>query len=72
MQAACGGLLHAIDLFDLSRNVRLSSYATHWIRSFCSDLASWERDVIYVPYDAGKRHKELSGLKHRLQEELDR
>ena len=72
LQAACGGLLHAIDVFDPSRGVRLGSYATHWIRSFCSALAGLERDVIYVPYDAAKRHKDLSDITSRLQNVLRR
>ncbi len=59
--------MHAIGLFDPSRGVRLGSYATHWIRSFCSELAGLERDVIYVPYDAAKRHKDLTNIRERLQ-----
>ena len=72
LQAACGGLMHAIGLFDPSRGVRLGSYATHWIRSFCSELAGWERDVIYVPYDAAKRYKDLFNIRERLQFALRR
>ena len=64
--------MHAIGLFDPSRGVRLGSYATHWIRCFCSELAGLERDVIYVPYDAAKRYKELSHIKERLRRRLRR
>ena len=64
--------MHAIELFDPSRGVRLGSYATHWIRSFCSELAGLERGVIYVPYDAAKRYKDLSHIRERLQYGLRR
>lgn len=64
--------MKAIDHFDPTIGVKLSSYAIFWLRASCSDLAAAERDVIYVPYEAAKRYNEICRARDKLQEALKR
>lgn len=43
------GLIHAIDVFDLRRNVRLSTYATFWIRQQILAEIEAKTHVIRIP-----------------------
>lgn len=43
------GLFRAVDLFDESREVRFSTYATYWIRQFISNAVK-QRRVVHVPF----------------------
>ena len=43
------GLIHAIDKFDLSKGVRLSTYATWWIRQYIGKALSNQSRIIRIP-----------------------
>ena len=64
--------MEAIERFDPNKGTKFSTYAVHWIRCFCSEMAAAERDVIYVPYEAAQRREELTHAQSTLKTALDR
>ena len=71
-QASCWGLMEAVERFDPAKGTKFGTYAVHWIRCKCSEVAAAERDVIYVPYEAAQRRAEVSNAQSALKTALDR
>ncbi len=46
--AGCEAIYRALDKFDLSKNMRFSTYATPWIKQFIR-RASFDIDALYLP-----------------------
>ena len=72
LQASCWGLMEAVERFDPSKGTKFGTYAVHWIRCKCSEVAAAERDVIYVPYEAAQRRAEVASAQSALKTALDR
>ncbi len=66
------GLIKAIDKFDLSKNVRLSTYATWWIRQAVTRALSDQDRMIRVPVHQVELHTKLRKLTGALVQELGR
>ena len=64
--------MEAIERFDPDKGTKFSTYAVHWIRCYCSELAAAERDVIYVPCEAAQRRGELVHAQSTLKAALSR
>ena len=71
-QASCWGLMEAVERFDPTKGTKFGTYAVHWIRCKCSEVAAAERDVIYVPYEAAHRRAEVANAQSALKTALDR
>ena len=71
-QASCWGLMEAVERFDPTKGTKFGTYAVHWIRCKCSEVAAAERDVIYVPYEAAQRRAEVANAQSALKTALDR
>ncbi len=66
--------MHGINLFNPfnSKETKLGSYASIWIKSRIQKLIKDEKHVIHMPYMAEQRYKELADLYFRLHERLNR
>jgi RNA polymerase sigma factor (sigma-70 family) len=51
-QEAVIGLLRAIEMFDVGRNLKFSTYAVHWIKQRIRSYASDHRSVVRLPRHA--------------------
>lgn len=66
------GLMKAIERFDPDRGVRLSTYATWWIRQTISRAAGDVGRTIRLPINQGQRWGKLRRISERLAQELGR
>ena len=66
------GLIHAVDRFDPARGVRLSTYATWWIRQSIARAAGDRGRTIRLPINQGQRWGRLRRVSERLAQELGR
>ncbi|MBN1679871.1 MAG: sigma-70 family RNA polymerase sigma factor [Anaerolineae bacterium] len=66
------GLMKAVDRFDPSRGVRLSTYATWWIRQSIARAAGDRGRTIRLPINQGQRWGRLRRVSERLAQELGR
>ncbi|GAB4415382.1 MAG: sigma-70 family RNA polymerase sigma factor [Anaerolineae bacterium] len=66
------GLMKAVDRFDPSRGVRLSTYATWWIRQAIARAAGDRGRTIRLPINQGQRWGRLRRMSERLAQELGR
>ena len=66
------GLMKAVDRFDPSRGVRLSTYATWWIRQSIARAAGDRGRTIRLPINQGQRWGRLRRLSEKLAQELGR
>jgi RNA polymerase primary sigma factor len=66
------GLMKAVDRFDPSRGVRLSTYATWWIRQSIARAAGDRGRTIRLPINQGQRWGRLRRASERLAQELGR
>ena len=64
--------MEAVERFDPTKGTKFGTYAVHWIRCKCSEVAAAERDVIYVPYEAAQRRAEVANAQSALKTALDR
>ena len=66
------GLMKAVERFDPSRGVRLSTYATWWIRQAITRAAGDRGRTIRLPINQGQRWGRLRRVSERLAQELGR
>ena len=66
------GLMKAVDRFDPGRGVRLSTYATWWIRQAIARAAGDRGRTIRLPINQGQRWGRLRRTSERLAQELGR
>lgn len=66
------GLMKAVDRFDPERGVRLSTYATWWIRQSIARAAGDRGRTIRLPINQGQRWGRLRRTSERLAQELGR
>jgi len=66
------GLMKAVDRFDPARGVRLSTYATWWIRQSIARAAGDRGRTIRLPINQGQRWGRLRRTAERLAQELGR
>ncbi len=66
------GLMKAVDRFDPERGVRLSTYATWWIRQSIARAAGDRGRTIRLPINQGQRWGRLRRLSEKLAQELGR
>jgi RNA polymerase primary sigma factor len=66
------GLMKAVDRFDPTRGVRLSTYATWWIRQSIARAAGDRGRTIRLPINQGQRWGRLRRASERLAQELGR
>ncbi len=66
------GLMKAVDRFDPERGVRLSTYATWWIRQTIARAAGDSGRTIRLPINQGQRWGRLRRTSERLAQELGR
>ncbi len=66
------GLLKAVDRFDPSRNVRLSTYATWWIRQSITRAAGNHGRTIRLPINQGQRWGRIRRVADKLSQDLGR
>jgi RNA polymerase primary sigma factor len=66
------GLLKAVDRFDPSRAVRLSTYATWWIRQSITRAAGNLGRTIRLPINQGQRWGRIRRVADQLSQELGR
>ncbi|WP_119067589.1 sigma-70 family RNA polymerase sigma factor [Aggregatilinea lenta] len=66
------GLMKAVDRFDPLRGVRLSTYATWWIRQSIARAAGDRGRTIRLPINQGQRWGRLRRASERLAQELGR
>ncbi len=66
------GLMKAVERFDPSRGVRLSTYATWWIRQAITRAAGDRGRTIRLPINQGQRWGRLRRTAERLAQELGR
>ena len=66
------GLMKAVDRFDPTRGVRLSTYATWWIRQSIARAAGDRGRTIRLPINQGQRWGRLRRVSERLAQELGR
>jgi len=79
-QMGCMGFLHAVDLFDTSKDLRLSTYAYRWIYAFIRRYYQNQGRVVRIPaHLADKKFqldRKVQDLTHKMghtpsQEELE-
>ena len=66
------GLLKAVDRFDPDRNVRLSTYATWWIRQSITRAAGNLGRTIRLPINQGQRWGRIRRVADKLSQQLGR
>lgn len=66
------GLLKAVDRFDPGRNVRLSTYATWWIRQSITRAAGNLGRTIRLPINQGQRWGRIRRVSDKLSQSLGR
>jgi RNA polymerase primary sigma factor len=66
------GLLKAVDRFDPGRNVRLSTYATWWIRQSITRAAGNLGRTIRLPINQGQRWGRIRRVSDKLSQQLGR
>jgi RNA polymerase primary sigma factor len=66
------GLLKAVDRFDPDRNVRLSTYATWWIRQSITRAAGNNGRTIRLPINQGQRWGRIRRIADNLSQALGR
>jgi RNA polymerase sigma factor (sigma-70 family) len=66
------GLIRAIDKFDPAKGVRLSTYATYWIRQRVSRAVSSQSRTIRLPVDKVQHLRKVRMVMSQLQQELGR
>jgi RNA polymerase primary sigma factor len=66
------GLMKAVDRFDPARGVRLSTYATWWIRQSIARAAGDRGRTIRLPINQGQRWGRLRRVSEHLAQELGR
>ncbi|MBZ0310072.1 MAG: sigma-70 family RNA polymerase sigma factor [Anaerolineae bacterium] len=66
------GLLKAVDRFDAGRNVRLSTYATWWIRQSITRAAGNLGRTIRLPINQGQRWGRIRRVSDKLSQSLGR
>ncbi len=66
------GLMKAVDRFDPARGVRLSTYATWWIRQSIARAAGDRGRTIRLPINQGQRWGRLRRASEKLAQELGR
>jgi len=66
------GLMKAVDRFDPDRGVRLSTYATWWIRQTIARAAGDSGRTIRLPINQGQRWGRLRRATEQLSQELGR
>jgi len=66
------GLMKAVDRFDPARGVRLSTYATWWIRQSIARAAGDRGRTIRLPINQGQRWGRLRRISETLAQELGR
>jgi RNA polymerase primary sigma factor len=66
------GLMKAVDRFDPTRGVRLSTYATWWIRQSIARAAGDRGRTIRLPINQGQRWGRLRRVAERMAQELGR
>jgi len=66
------GLLKAVDRFDADRNVRLSTYATWWIRQSITRAAGNNGRTIRLPINQGQRWGRIRRIADNLSQALGR
>ncbi len=66
------GLMVAIQRFDSSRNCRLSTYATHWIRQAIARSIEQHDRLIRLPVHASSELRQVQKATHMLRQELQR
>ena len=65
-QVGCIGLVKAIDNFDLTQEVRLSTYAAFWIRQSILDALYKTSALIYLPRSVREKRKEIFNIMNML------
>jgi RNA polymerase primary sigma factor len=66
------GLMKAVDRFDPERGVRLSTYATWWIRQTIARAAGDSGRTIRLPINQGQRWGRLRRISEELSQQLGR
>lgn len=55
VQEGAAGLIRAVDKFDVTRNIKFSTYATHWIRQAVVRAVLDKAGIIRVPVHVGEK-----------------
>lgn len=66
------GLIRAIDKFDLGKGVRLSTYASYWIRQSVSRAVAIQTRIIRIPIHKIDRLNKIKRVGGQLTQELGR
>jgi RNA polymerase primary sigma factor len=64
------GLIHAVEKYDHARNIRLSTYASWWIRQYISRFLSDKRRTIRLPHRKEEILKKIQRAYHSLSQTL--
>jgi RNA polymerase sigma factor (sigma-70 family) len=72
LQAGTIGLQEAIDRFDLSKNTRFSTYASHWIRGELQKLFQKQASNLSLPLNIVQAISELNRKEGELTQLLER
>lgn len=71
-QQGCLGFLHAVDLFELDRGLRLSTYAYRWIGAYIRRYYQNQGRVVRLPAHLADRKYQLDRDVQRLTQEMGR
>ncbi len=71
-QQGCIGFLHAIDLFELDRGLRLSTYAYRWIHAYIRRYYQNQGRVVRIPAHLADRKFQLDREVQSLTQKLGR
>ena len=66
------GLMHAIDVFDIEKNNRFSTYAVYWIEAYIDRGIENDSKMIRIPAHYYDRKKKYEITYNQLKEELKR
>ena len=71
-QQGCIGFLHAVDMFELDRNLRLSTYAYRWIAAYIRRYYQNQGRVVRLPAHLADRKYQMDREAQRLTHEMGR
>ncbi len=66
------GLILAIDLFDIEKNVKFSTYTTWWIDSYIKRYLKRNEQIIKIPYHIKDKYSKYNEAEQNLEKRLCR